>query len=237
MPICIYKKQQQFMTKILISALVAAVVTGTSVYFFSNQPTKILNAQAEDASKYSTTKKIAPYHSRKGGVVVSTTSKVGEVIISQEDPSSRGKITVEISESFEASDSKIRSNGVRILLTGASNGSIFYDAPAYIDGDEIDSLIHGIAYIEKADQNPALRLRYKSQGDLLDGRETGDFQFMKQGTLDQPIFSIVVGEKAVFHLSTTNFVKVKKLLLEAKSKMDARRTTTTDLTKIDVKAR
>ncbi len=203
--------------------LVTAAIIGA--YFYGNQAAKsTVLASADSLTEVPMAAKLELYRLRKGGVAVSTTARVGEVTPQSKevDP---GKLVLEVSESFDAANSNTRAYGVRVLITGVSGSKICFNAPAFVDSDAIDALISGIAYLEKPDVRSNMYVSYKSQGDLVDGRATGDLKFMKSGAVDGADVMLVLVEDCSVRLPPPQFAEFKALILEAKAKIEAMRTT------------
>ena len=157
--------------------------------------------------------KLEAFKAKTGIVIVKGYTNIGTL-------SSKygGGITVESKDFAYPSNKTLHSSGITITVKEAGGRSAREDV-AFIDFDEIDSLIAGIDYISKATKEvtylDAFEASYKTKGDL-------DITVFSQsdGTLG---CAIAIGRivKVQSFLEIGDLIILRKLLIDGKSKLKA----------------
>jgi hypothetical protein len=131
-------------------ACLALAVVVSSVAVAEEAPTKVGT-------------KLEAFSARSGSVTVKGYTGVGRV-----ESGATGGVEVTALEFRDAANPKVREYGVTISVSSGRDR----DAPStsYIDADEIDSLLHGVDYLMRADKSVTsladFEVRYRTRGDL-----------------------------------------------------------------------
>ncbi|MFA6012751.1 MAG: hypothetical protein WC799_22360 [Desulfobacteraceae bacterium] len=186
------------MKKIYIIAVVALLFT--SIAYGQEPP---------ETQKPAT--KLEAFQDRTGIVVVRGYTTVGAI---------RGRgmgsvITVDARDFRDASNLKARQTGISITVK--ESGRIERENTAYIDSDEITSLLAGIDYVSKATKDITPLTNFE-----VEYRTKGNFNitvFNKSGgELSAEVSAGYIGNASAF-ISLPQIIELRQLILDAKSKI------------------
>jgi hypothetical protein len=152
--------------------------------------------------------KLEAFQARTGIVVVRGFTTVGSI-------RGMGTVTVDARDIRDASNPKTRITGVSITVKEL--GRLERENTAFIDSDEIDSLLAGLDYVSKAtkDVTPLknFEAEYRTKGDL---RITVFNN--SSGELSAAVSAGRIGKTSV-HIKLPQIFELRQFILEAKSKI------------------
>ena len=184
--------------KIRIGALVALLCTGTAF------------AQDQTEQKKAPATKLEAFQSRTGVVLIRGYSTVGSL------RGMGGEVVVDAREFRDGSNpNSPRATGVSITVK--ENGRLERENMSYIDLDEIDSLLKGIEYISKVNNDVTklalFEVDYRTKGDL----RITVFNNAK-GEVSAAISCGTIGRTQSF-IKLTDLDKLREMISTAKSKL------------------
>lgn len=165
-------------------------------------------AFAEDLTADKPATKIEQFSAKTGSVIIKRYTDIGKV------SGIGSEVEVTAIELIDANSSNI-TKGISISVT--QNSRIERSSTSFIDFDEIDSLIKGMEYVSsvKADtmKHKNFEARYKTKGNF----EVVIFN-ERNGDISAAISSGLIGKASAF-IKLDDFVKLKQLILDSKSKL------------------
>src|SRR5258705_9518272 len=117
--------------------------------------------QSKDAPAAPPATKLEAFSAKTGVVLIRGYSTVGSI-------HGMGSVSIDAREFRDASNTKLKVTGLSIEVKEA--GRLERESISFVDYDEIDSLLQGIDYISKIDQNitpmKSFEAEYKTKGDF-----------------------------------------------------------------------
>jgi len=153
--------------------------------------------------------KLEAFQAKSGTVIIRGFSDVGSV---------QGQLSTSVEvDCKEFTDASSDKKEYGITVTVKSRSRIERESTSFIDYDDIDSLLKGIAYIAKIDKTTtklaAFQADYKTRGDLIIS------SFSNQGRVEAAIQSGRFGGASAF-LSLSDLENFAKLITQAKATLD-----------------
>lgn len=188
-------------TKTLL--LTVAVILGS--HTFNNAGAQEAKSQTPEPKT-----KLEAFQAKSGAVIVQGFSKVGSV---------QGRLSTSVAvECKEYTDASSNQKQYGITVTVKNNGRFEKESTSYVDYDEIDSLLKGIAYIGKIDKTATalaqFQADYKTKGDLTVSTYSDD-----NGRIEAAVQSGQFGATLAY-FSLSDLDDFAKLLGKAKTILD-----------------
>ncbi len=180
------------------------ILAGTIVAFSA------ITEEPKPSEKQSKTK-LESFEAKAGSVIIKGFGRAGSIVVPG------AVVTVECRELGDAATSS-RAYGITIEVakTGRFDGS----ERAFVDLEEIESLVKGIEYIAKVDKAVTkladFEATYKTNGDL----QITTFSGNKNGSIEASVSCGRFGSNAAF-LSLEQLAALKELISKAKTMLDA----------------
>lgn len=169
--------------------------------------TPMAYGQVQDEQKKAATK-LEAFQARTGIVIVRGYTTVGLV-------RGMGTVTVDARDFRDASNPKARHTGVSITVK--ESGRLERDNTAFIDSDEIESLLAGLDFIGKASKDVTQLMNFE-----VEYRTKGDFSITvynnSGGELSAAVSAGHIGKATAF-IKLTQLLELRQLIVDAKSKM------------------
>jgi hypothetical protein len=152
--------------------------------------------------------KLETFQASTGVVLIKNFSEIGNV-------AELGNVTV---TSYEFVDAQTHKKEYGIGIEAKGSGPAYPESRAYVDYDEIDSLLAGIDYIVKVNKDQSklknFEAHYKTKGDL-------DVATFSSGDHVEAVVSVArIGTVSVY-LSLDKLQKFRQLIVDAKAALDA----------------
>lgn len=158
-----------------------------------------------DTQKIST--KLEAFQAKTGIVVIRGYTTVGRI-------RALGLISVDARDFRDASNPKIRLTGVSITVK--ESGRLERENIAFIDGDEVDSLLAGLDYISKATKDVSSLESFE-----VEYRTKGGFRITvfndSNGELSVAVSAGSIGKTSVY-LKLPQLLELRQLIIDAKAK-------------------
>ena len=169
--------------------------------------------QPADASKDVKTK-LEAFQARTGVVIIRGFAAIGTL-----SGLYSTSAVVECKEFTDASSGR-KEYGITIQVNSTARSGID-TSTSYVDYDEIDSLIKGIDYISKIDSTVTQLSSFQA-----DYRTKDDLSFSTFSSGNEILFAVKSGRigSVTSYFKTANIADLRKLLLDAKAKIDSIRT-------------
>jgi len=152
--------------------------------------------------------KLETFQARTGIVVVRGFTTVGTI-------RGMGTVTVDARDFRDASNPKTRLTGVSITVK--ESGRLERENIAFIDSDEITSLLAGLDYVSKATQDVTPLTNFE-----VEYRTKGDFRITvfndSRGELSAAVSAGRIGKTSAY-IKLQQIIELRKLILDAKSKI------------------
>ena len=152
--------------------------------------------------------KLETFQAKTGSVLIKNFSEIGKVI-------GLGTLTI---TSFEFVDAQTGKKEYGIGIEAKESGRLESEDRAYVDYDEIDSLLTGIDYIAKVNTDQSklknFEAHYKTKGDL-------DVATYSSRDRIEAVVSVGRVRSVSVYLEMDKLQKVRQLIVDAKAALDA----------------
>jgi hypothetical protein len=187
------------------------VVRKLILYLFLGPLIAVGYSQAQSATQQAVPKtKLEAFEAQEGAVLIRGFTQIGDL------RGAYGGLIAVKSQEFTNATTGRKEYGITIDVK--ETGRLEREDRAFIDYEEIPSLIKGIDYISKVDKCSTKLDNYQA-----DYRTKGDFQISKFSASGEDMFSVSSGRigRTSVYLKSTDMTKFRDLIGRAKAKLDS----------------